>query len=165
MDIFLSEKNCSVRRSVRAFCERDLQPIARDIDQEAYFPWEVVEKIGKLGYFGIQVPNDLSGAGLDSVSYAIVIEEISRVCASLGLCVSVHNSVAVYPILAFGSEEQKQKWIPPLARGEKIGAFCLTEPNTGSDAAGIEAIAIREGDHYVVNANKASRWGHNLLSN
>lgn len=154
MDIFLSEKNCSVRRSVRAFCERNLQPIAREIDQEAYFPWEVVEKMGKLGYFGIQVPNDLSGAGLDSVSYAIVVEEISRVCASLGLCVSVHNSVAVYPILAFGSEEQKRKWIPPLARGEKIGAFCLTEPNTGSDAAGIEAIAIREGDHYVVNANK-----------
>jgi len=154
MDFSLSGKNRTVRRSVRTFCERELLPIAREIDQEASFPWEVVEKMGKLGYFGIQVPKKLSGADLDTVSYVIVIEEISRVCAALGLCVTVHSSVAVYPILAFGSEEQKQKWIPPLARGEKIGAFCLTEPNAGSDAAGIEATAIRDGNHYVVNANK-----------
>ena len=154
MDTFLSEKNRAVRRSVRTFCEREIQPIAREIDQEASFPWGVVEKMGKLGYFGIQVPQELGGAGLDTVNYMIVIEEISRVCAGLGLCVSVHNSVAVYPLLVFGSEEQKQKWVPPLARGEKIGAFCLTEPNAGSDAAGIEAMAIRDGEHYVVNANK-----------
>lgn len=154
MDIFLSEKHLSVRRSVRAFCEREIQPIAKDIDQEASFPWDVVEKMGRLGYFGIQVPKSLSGAELDTVSYIITIEEISRVCASLGLCISVHNSVAVYPILAFGSEEQKKRWVPQLARGEKIGAFCLTEPNAGSDASGIEATAIKNGDHYLVNANK-----------
>ena len=154
MDIFLSEKHLSVRRSVRAFCEREIQPIAKDIDQEASFPWDVVEKMGRLGYFGIQVPKSLSGAELDTVSYIITIEEVSRVCASLGLCISVHNSVAVYPILAFGSEEQKKRWIPPLARGEKVGAFCLTEPNAGSDASGIEATAIKNGDHYLVNANK-----------
>jgi butyryl-CoA dehydrogenase len=154
MDTFLSEKNCAVRRSVRGFCERELRPLAKDIDQEASFPWEVVEKMGRLGYFGIQVPKDLGGAGLDSLSYAIVIEEISRVCAGLGLCLSVHNSVAVYPIVAFGTQKQKERWVPLLARGEKIGAFCLTEPNAGSDAAGIEATAICQGDHYVVNANK-----------
>jgi len=154
MDIFLSEKHRAVRRSVRTFCEREILPIAKDVDHEASFPWDVVEKMGKLGYFGIQVPNELSGAGLDPVSYIIIIEEVSRVCAALGLCLSVHNSVAVYPILIFGSEVQKQKWIPPLARGEKIGAFCLTEPNAGSDAAGIEATAVRNGNHYVVNANK-----------
>ena len=154
MDIFLTEKHRAVRRSVRAFCEREISPIAKDIDHEASFPWEVVEKMGKLGYFGIQVPNELAGAGLDSVSYIIIIEEVSRVCASLGLCISVHNSVAVYPIMAFGSETQKRKWIPPLARGQKIGAFCLTEPNAGSDASSIEATAIRDGDHYIVNANK-----------
>jgi alkylation response protein AidB-like acyl-CoA dehydrogenase len=114
----------------------------------------VIEKMGKLGYFGIQVPQTLGGAGLDTVGYIIVIEEISKACAALGLCVTVHNSVAVYPLLAFGSEEQKQKWVPPLAKGEKIGAFCLTEPNVGSDAAGIEASAIRMDSHYVVNANK-----------
>jgi len=154
MDTILSEKHRVVRRSVRRFCERELQPIAKEIDQEARFPWEVVEKMGRLGYFGIQVPKELGGADLDSLSYAIIIEEISRVCASLGLCVTVHNSVAVYPILAFGSEEQKTEWVPPLARGEKIGAFCLTEPNAGSDATGIESTAIKDGENYVVNANK-----------
>ena len=154
MDTGLSEKHRVVRRSVYAFCERELKPIAKEIDQEARFPWEVVEKMGRLGYFGIQVPKGLGGAELDSMSYAIIIEEISRVCAGLGLCVTVHNSVAVYPILAFGSAEQKQEWIPPLARGEKIGAFCLTEPNAGSDAAGIESTAILDGGSYVVNANK-----------
>ena len=154
MDTLLSEKNRAVRRSVRAFCEREIRPIAQQIDQEASFPWEVAEKMGRLGYFGIQVPRDLSGAEMDALSYVVVVEEISRLCASLGVCISVHNSVAVYPILKFGSNEQKQKWIPPLARGEKIGAFGLTEPNIGSEAAGIEASAVREGNHYVVNANK-----------
>jgi len=154
MDTFLSEKNKAVRRSVRAFCERELRPIAKEIDHEASFPWEVVEKMGKLGYFGIQAPKELSGAGLDTLSYAVVIEEISRLCAGLGLCVSVHNSVALYPIVVFGNEEQKKKWVPPLATGQKIGAFCLTEPNVGSDASAIESTAIREGDAYVVNANK-----------
>ena len=154
MDTFLSEKNRTVRRSVHTFCARELKPIANEIDQEASFPWDVVEKMGKLGYFGIQVPHELGGAGLDTVGYIIVVEEVSKVCAALGLCISVHNSVAVYPLLAFGSEKQKHKWIPALAKGEKIGAFCLTEPNAGSDASGIEATAIRENDHYVVNANK-----------
>ncbi len=154
MDSILSEKHRVVRSSVRTFCERELQPIAKEIDQEARFPWEIVEKMGQLGYFGIQVPKMLGGADLDSLSYAIIIEEISRACAGLGLCVTVHNSVAVYPLVAFGSEEQKQEWVPPLAKGKKIGAFCLTEPNVGSDAAGIESTAILEGDNYVVNANK-----------
>ncbi len=152
--LFLTEKHHIIRRSVRSFCEREILPIARDIDQEARFPWEVVEKMGKLGYFGIQAPEELSGAGLDSVSYCIIIEEISRACSGLGLCVTVHNSVAVYPLVAFGTEEQKKRWAPPLAKGEKIGAFCLTEPNVGSDASGVESTAIRDGDHYVVNANK-----------
>jgi len=154
MDTFLTEKNRAVRRAVRSFCDEEIRPIAGEIDREASFPWQVVEKMGKMGYFGIQVPRELGGAGLDSMSYVIVIEELSRACAGLGLCVTVHNSVAVFPILAFGNDEQKQKWIPPLARGEKIGAFCLTEPNAGSDAAGIEATAIRQGNHYTVNANK-----------
>jgi len=154
MDVFLNEKNHAVRRSVRAFCERELMPIAKDLDLEARFPWEVVEKMGKLGYFGIQVPKEFGGAGMDAVSYVIVIEEISRACAALGLCLTVHYGVGVYPIMAFGTDEQKNKWIPPLAKGEKIGAFCLTEPNAGTDPGGIEATAFRDGDHYVVNANK-----------
>lgn len=154
MDFSLSEKQNIVRRSVRSFCEREIAPIARDIDLEARFPWEVVEKMGKLGYFGIQTPEELDGAGMDTVTYCIIIEEISRVCSGLGLCVTVHNSVGIFPVAAFGSDKQKKKWIPPLARGEKIGAFCLTEPNTGSDASGVESTAIKNGDHYIVNANK-----------
>lgn len=154
MNSFLSEKHRIVRRSVRAFCEREIKPIAGEIDREARFPWEVVEKMGKLGYFGIQAPRELGGANLDSISYAIIVEEISRASGSLGLCVTVHNSVALYPIVAFGSREQKEKWVPPLARGEKIGSFCLTEPNAGSDAAGIESTALWDGNDYVVNANK-----------
>ncbi len=154
MDNLLSEKHRIIRRSVRSFCDREIVPIAKEIDQEARFPWEVVEKMGKLGYFGIQAPQDLSGADMDTVAYSIVIEEISRACGGLGLATTVHNSVAVYPLVAFGSEAQKQKWVPLLARGEKIGAFCLTEPNAGSDPSGIEATAIRDGDNYVINANK-----------
>ncbi len=154
MDSFLSEKHRIVRRSVRSFCEREIKPIAGEIDREARFPWEVVEKMGKLGYFGIQAPRELGGADLDSISYAIIVEEISRASGSLGLCVTVHNSVALYPIIAFGSREQKEKWAQPLARGEKIGSFCLTEPNAGSDAAGIESTAVWNKDAYVVNANK-----------
>ena len=154
MDRLLSDKHRALRRSVRAFCERELRPIAGEIDEEARFPWEVVEKMGALGYFGIQVPPALGGAGLDSVSYAIAIEEISRVCAAMGLCIAVHNSVAVYPLMAFGSEVQKERWVRPLARGEKIGAFCLTEPNAGSDAAAVTATAIARDGGFIVNANK-----------
>jgi len=150
----LSDKHRTLKQSVRSFCERELAPIAREIDQEARFPWEVADKMGRLGYFGIQAPPELGGSGMDTLGYAIAIEEISRVCAAMGLCASVHNSVALYPLLAFGSDEQKRRWAPDMAAGRKIGAFCLTEPNAGSDAAGIEATAIPDGDAYVVNANK-----------
>ena len=154
MDSVLTDKHQAVRRSVRSFCERELRPIAADIDREARFPWEVVEKMGALGYFGIQVPRAFGGAGLDTISYAIIIEEISRVCGAMGLCVTVHNSVAVYPLVVFGSDAQKERWVKPLASGEKIGAFCLTEPNAGSDAGAVTATAIAGNDHYTLNANK-----------
>ncbi len=150
----LNEKHRVLRRSVRAFCEKELGPIAAQIDQEARFPWEVMEKMGPLGYYGIQAPRELGGAELDSLSYAITIEEVSRVSGAIGLCLSVHNSVALYPILAFGSKEQHERWVPALAKGEKIGAFCLTEPNAGSDAAGITATAIENGENWLINANK-----------
>jgi butyryl-CoA dehydrogenase len=154
MDRLLTDKHRAVRRSVRAFCERELRPIAAEIDEEARFPWEVVEKMAALGYFGIQAPPSLGGAGLDSISYAVTIEEISRVCGAMGLCIAVHNSVAVYPLMAFGSDAQKDRWVGPMARGEKIGAFCLTEPNAGSDAAAVTATAIAGDGHYTLNANK-----------
>lgn len=151
---FMTEKQRVVRKSVRAFCEQEIRPIAAQIDREARFPWEVVEKMGPLGYFGIQAPTALGGAGMDTLSYAVAIEEISRVSGSVGLCLSVHNSVAVFPLVAFGTPEQKECWVPALAQGQKIGAFCLTEPNAGSDASGITSTAIPQGDHFLVNANK-----------
>ncbi len=150
----ITEKQRMVRRSVRAFCEQEIQPIAAQIDREARFPWEVVDKMGPLGYFGMQAPTALGGAALDTLSYAVAIEEISRVSGSMGLCLSVHNSVAVFPILTFGTDEQKERWVRPLAQGRKIGAFCLTEPNAGSDASGITSTAIPRDDHFLVNANK-----------
>jgi alkylation response protein AidB-like acyl-CoA dehydrogenase len=151
---FFSPKHRLLRRTVRAFCEQELRPIAAQIDQEARFPWEVVEKMGRLGYFGIQAPIELGGAGLDALSYAVIIEETSRVSAAIGLCLSVHNSVALYPILAFGSPDQHRRWVPDLAGGKKIGAFCLTEPNVGSDAGSVSATALPDGNGWRVNANK-----------
>jgi len=155
VNTLLSEKNRAVRRSVRSFCDRELAPIASAIDQEARFPWEVVEIMAKLGYFGLQAPRELAGAGMDSLGFAVAVEEIARASGAMGLTISVHNGVAVYPILLFATEEQRNRWIPSLARGEKIGAFCLTEPNAGSDAAAIESTAVRNKGAYVVNANKS----------
>ncbi len=154
MDFTLSLQQKQIRRMARKFAEAELAPIAKEIDEEGRFPWEAVEKMGPLNFFGMQAPRQYGGAETDSISYCLVIEEISRVCAALGLTLTVHNSVAVYPLSKFGSDEQKAKFLPPLAAGEKIGAFCLTEPNAGSDAMAIESTAISDGDFYVLNANK-----------
>jgi butyryl-CoA dehydrogenase len=151
---FLNAKHRVLRRTVRAFCEEELRPIAAEIDQEARFPWEIAEKMGRLGYFGVQAPRQLGGAGLDAVSYAVIIEEVSRVSAAIGLCLSVHNSVALHPILTFGTPEQHRRWVPSLAQGKKIGAFCLTEPNAGSDPSALTATALPHEGHWLVNANK-----------
>lgn len=154
MDFTLSMQQRQIRQMARQFARTELGPIAREIDEEGRFPWEAAEKMGSLNFFGMQAPRKYGGAEIDSISYCLVIEEISRVCAAMGLTIAVHNSVVVYPLSKFGNEEQKGKFLPPLAKGEKIGAFCLTEPNAGSDALSIESTAIRDGDSYVVNANK-----------
>ena len=138
----------------RQFAVTFLSPIAKEIDDEGRFPWEAVEKMGPLNFFGMQAPREYRGAEMDSISYCLVIEEISRVCAAMGLTIAVHNSVVVYPLSRFGSDEQKKKFLLPLALGEKIGAFCLTEPNAGSDAMAIESTAIVDGDSYILNSNK-----------
>jgi len=154
LDLTFSIRQKQIRRMVRQFAKAELAPIAKEIDEEGRFPWEVVEKMGPLNLFGMQAPRQYGGAQLESISYCLVIEEISRVCASMGLMLAVHNSVVVYPISQFGNDEQKAKFLPPLASGDKIGAFCLTEPNAGSDTMAIESTAIRDGDSYIVNANK-----------
>ncbi|MDM8517664.1 acyl-CoA dehydrogenase family protein [Desulfobacterales bacterium HSG16] len=147
-------KHKLVRKSAREFAETELGPVAGEIDQNARFPEEVIEKMRSLNYFGLQIPKKYGGAEIDSISYATVIEELSRVCAGIGLCVTVHNSVGAYPIVRFGTSEQKKRFLPALASGERIGAFCLTEANAGSDAGGVETNAVAEKDGFVINGTK-----------
>ncbi|MBW1861534.1 MAG: acyl-CoA dehydrogenase family protein [Deltaproteobacteria bacterium] len=147
-------KQAVIRRTVRKFAEERLSPAAVEMDATEEFPMEMAREMATLHYFGLEVPEKYGGAGLDAVSYSIVIEEISRSCAAMGLCLVVHNGVAVYPVYKFGNEEQKQNFLVPMAKGEKIGTFCLTEPNAGSDASSLETIAIRDGNGYILNGNK-----------
>jgi butyryl-CoA dehydrogenase len=154
MNLSLSSKQKQIKKLAKEFAKMELSPIAKSIDDERRFPWEVVEKMAALNFFGMQAPREYGGAEIDSISYCLVIEEISRVCAAIGLMLAVHNGVVIYPLSKFGTHEQKLKFLTPLAKGEKIGAFCLTEPNAGSDALSIESTAIKNGDYYIVNANK-----------
>ncbi len=147
-------KHQLVRKSVREFAEAEIRPHVADLDKTGRFPAEIVEKMGPLNYFGLQVPRELGGAGLDTISYAIAIEELSRVSAALGLCVTVHNSVGIYPILKFGTREQIDTFVPEMASGKHIGAFSLTEANAGSDAGGVETTARKIDEGYVINGTK-----------
>lgn len=149
-----SMKQAVIRRTARRFSEEKLAPIAAEMDVTGKFPLEVAAEMAALQYFGLVIPQSFGGAGLDMISYAIVVEEISRACAAMGLCVSVHNSVSAYPVYEFGTREQHEKFLAPLAKGEKIGTFCLTEPNAGSDASCLETMAVRDGDGYILNGNK-----------
>jgi butyryl-CoA dehydrogenase len=154
MDFNPCMKHKVVRKAVREFAETELGPIVSDLDRESRFPWEVIEKMRPLNFFGLQIPRSYGGAEFDSISYAITVEELSRVSAAIGLCVTVHNSVGAYPIARFGTEAQKKRFLPSLANGERIGAFCLSEANAGSDAGGVETHAVKDGDSYVINGTK-----------
>lgn len=147
-------KQAVIRRTVRKLAEGKLADVAVEMDRTGHFPVDVAKEMGRLQYFGLEIPARYGGAGLDTVSYAIVIEEISRVNAAMGLCVAVHNGVSAYPVYRFGNEEQRLRFLVPLASGEKIGTFCLTEPNAGSDASSLETTAMRCGDEYILNGNK-----------
>ncbi|MEE9934105.1 MAG: acyl-CoA dehydrogenase family protein [Deltaproteobacteria bacterium] len=147
-------KHKLIRSQARAFAETELAPIAAEIDRQRIFPRDVIARMRGLNYFGLQVPKEYGGAALDSISAAIVVEELSRVCAAVGLCVTVHNGVAVYPLLQFAGKSQKEKYLPPLAAGEVIGAFSLTEANAGSDAGSVETTAVKRGAEYVLNGTK-----------
>jgi len=143
-----------LQQMVRDFAQKEIEPVASDLDKEGRFPEEIIKKLGELGIMGMTVPKEYGGAGADTVSYTIAIEEISRACASTGITVSVNNSLACFPILAFGTEPQRQRFLVPLAKGEKLGAFGLTEPSAGSDAAMQQTVAVKKGDGYVVNGIK-----------
>ena len=154
MDLDLTEEQALLQSSVRQFAEERVRPQAAAIDQSGRFPRELFAEAGQLGLAGVCVPGRFGGSEMDTVSYAIAIEEISRVCANLGVILSVNNSLVCDPIERYGNDDQKQRFLTPLAHGEKLGCFALTEPNAGSDAANQQTRAIREGDHYRISGQK-----------
>lgn len=149
-----TEAHEELRAKVRAFAEEEIKPIAFKLDQSNEFPHEAVARMAELGLMGIPYPKKYGGAELDVLSYAIAVEELARVDGGAGVILSAHTSLGTYPIAAYGTEEQKQKYLVPLAKGEKLGAFGLTEPNAGSDASGTETTAVLQGDHYILNGGK-----------
>lgn len=154
MDFSTTKTQQLFLQMIREFAEKEVKPLAAEIDDEERFPAETVEKMARLGIMGIPVPKEYGGAGGDNVLYTMAVEELSRVCATTGVVVSAHTSLCCAPIMEHGTEEQKRKYLPKLASGEWIGAFGLTEPNAGTDASAQQTTAVREGDHYVLNGNK-----------
>ncbi|HEY3173614.1 MAG TPA: acyl-CoA dehydrogenase family protein [Thermoanaerobaculia bacterium] len=154
MDFHLTEDQSLLLSAVREFAEDVVRPCAARIDQTGEFPRETFARAGRLGLAGVSVPPEYGGSGMDTVSYSIVIEEISRVCANTGVILSVNNSLVCDPIEKFGSEDQKERFLFPLARGEKLGCFALTEPDAGSDAANQKTRAVRDGDFYRISGQK-----------
>ena len=142
------------RQLFKDFAETEVKPLAQEIDQEHRFPRETVEKLAKYGFLGIPVPKELGGQGCDILTYAMCVEEMSKVCGTTGVIVSAHTSLCVDPIMTFGTDEQKQKYVVPLAKGEKLGAFGLTEPGAGTDAQGQQTKAVLDGDEWVLNGSK-----------
>ena len=155
MNLDLNDEQKLLQRTVREFAESEVKPRAREIDETGHFPRETFRKAAELGLTAVALPESEGGAGFDHISYSIVIEEISRVCASTGVILSVQNSLYCDPIHRFGNEEQKSKFLAPFARGEKIGCYALTEPQAGSNAAALATKAVLKGDRYVVNGAKA----------
>jgi len=154
MHFELNEEQKLIRKMVRDFAENEVKPIAQEMDKEHRFPMENFRKMGKLGFFGLPFPEEYGGMGGDSISYAIAMEEISRACGSTGITFVAQTSLSASPIYRFGNEEQKQKFLVPLAKGEKIGSFGLTEPEAGSDAGATKTTAVLDGDEWVVNGQK-----------
>jgi butyryl-CoA dehydrogenase len=155
VNLELTEEQQLLQKSVREFAEAEVKPLAKEIDETGRFPRETFQKAAELGLTGVALPENYGGAGMDHISYTIVIEEIARVCASTSVILSVQNSLYCDPIYRFGTEEQKQKFLVPFARGEKIGCYALTEPQAGSNAAALTTKAVRKGDTYVINGTKA----------
>ena len=154
MHIELDEEQKLLRQEVRRFAEEVVKPIAKEIDAKGVFPRDAIRQAAELGLTGVAVPERWGGAEMDTVSYCLVIEEVSRVCASTGVILSVNNSLVCDPLLKFGTDEQKERFLKPLASGEKLGCFALTEPDAGSDPAALRTSARRDGDHYVIDGNK-----------
>ncbi len=153
MNLRFTEEQQMMRKMVRDFAQTEIAPFVEKMEQ-GEFPREILRKMGELGLMGIPIPEKYGGSEMDFTSYIIAIHELSRVSATVGVILSVHTSVGTNPILYFGTEEQKQKYVPKLAAGEYLGAFCLTEPSAGSDAGSLKSRAVKDGDHYVINGSK-----------
>ena len=153
MDLHFTEEQLMMRNMVRDFAKTEIEPFIERMEQ-GEFPREIIKKMGELGLMGITIPEKYGGSEMDFTSYVIAINELSKVSAVVGVILSVHTSVGTNPILYFGNEEQKQKYIPKLAAGEYLGAFCLTEPSAGSDAGALKTKAVKKGDEYVINGSK-----------
>jgi len=155
MHLELNDDQKMIQKTAREFAEKEVKPKAHELDETGKFPHDTFRKAAELGLTGVYVPESYGGAGFDHVSYSIVIEEISRVCASTGVILSVCNTLFCDPILRFGTEEQKKKYVTPHARGEKVGCYCLTEPQAGSDAGNQKTMAVLNGNEYILNGTKA----------
>ncbi len=154
MDFFLTDEHKLIQQTVREFAQNEVAKDAAERDRLEKFPEDHVKKTGELGLMGMMVPPQYGGAGLNTISYVLVVEELSKVDASVGVICSVNNSLVCYGIQEFGSEELKQRYLVPLANGDKLGAFCLSEPGSGSDASAMKTTAVLRGDHYVLNGTK-----------
>ncbi|HHX04270.1 MAG TPA: acyl-CoA dehydrogenase, partial [Tissierellia bacterium] len=154
MEFGLSNEHTMLRKLFQDFAQAEVEPIAAEVDEEERFPRETVEKMMKMGMMGIPFAKEYGGAGGDQLAYVLAVEEMSRVCATTGVILSAHTSLAGYPIEKYGTEEQKQKFLVPLANGTKLGAFGLTEPNAGTDASQQQTTAVLDGDEYVLNGTK-----------
>ena len=154
MDFTLDKKHEMARSLFREFAENEVKPLAQEVDETEKVPAETVKKMQKLGFWGIPVPKEYGGQGCDPLTYVMCVEELSKVCGTTGVIVSAHTSLCIDPILTYGTEEQKQKYVRPLASGEKLGAFALTEPGAGTDAQGTQTKAVLDGDEWVLNGSK-----------
>jgi len=154
VDFSLTDDQKQIQEMVRDFATNEIAPVISEFDEKQEFPWDIVKKLGELGMLGIVFPEEYGGAGLDYVSYVLILEEIGKADPSTCLTVAAHNSLCSNHIYTFGTEEQKKKYLVPLARGEKLGSWALTEPGSGSDAGGMKTTAVRKGDHYVLNGTK-----------
>lgn len=154
MEFGFSKEHALLRQMYREFAENEVKPLAAEVDENERFPVETVEKMVKAGFMGIPFPKKYGGEGGDNLGYAMAVEELSRACATTGVILSAHVSLGAHPIYQFGTEEQKQKFLVPMAKGEKIGAFGLTEANAGTDASAQQTTAVLDGDHYIINGSK-----------
>ena len=154
MDFSLDKKHEMARTLFREFAEKEVKPLAQEVDETEQFPKGTVEKMQKIGFMGIPIPKEYGGQGCDPLTYIMCVEELSKVCGTTGVIVSAHTSLCCDPIMTYGNEEQKQKYLAPLAKGEKLGAFALTEPGAGTDAQGCQTKAVLDGDEWVLNGSK-----------